>query len=165
MKIIGVDPGLDAIGYCLMDARNSFKPILVEAGVISTKRSMGLGARLKEIFKEVSGVIDRFKPHIMAIESLFSVYKHPRTAILMGHARGVILLAASTAGIEIVDYTPLKIKKSLTGSGRASKEQMERMVQSRMGLKTPPRPSHIADAIAAALCHCNVLSHMGGNRV
>src|SRR5207237_2576500 len=96
---------------------------------------------------------EQFQPSVLAVEQLYAHYQHPRTAILMGHARGTILLAAAQRGLEVVSYNATRIKKTITGSGRASKEQMQRTIQRELGLAQVPEPADVADALAAALCH------------
>ena len=106
-----------------------------------------------EIYDGVAEVIASFKPTSMAIEQLYSHYKRPRTAILMGHARGVICLAATQAGIPVMHYASTQVKKMLTGAGRASKSQVQRAIQRELGLLQLPEPPDVADALAVALCH------------
>jgi crossover junction endodeoxyribonuclease RuvC len=110
---------------------------------------------LAEIQAGLASVIEEFKPQAMAVEELYSHYGHPRTAILMGHARGVALLAAAQAGVPVASYGATHIKKALVGSGHAGKEQMQRAIQSHFGLKAPPQPADVADALAVALCHAH----------
>jgi crossover junction endodeoxyribonuclease RuvC len=98
-------------------------------------------------------IIDQFHPRAMAVEQLYAHYKHPRTAILMGHARGVIFLAAAERGVPVISYNATRIKKTVTGSGRASKEQVQRTIQRELGLSEIPEPPDVADALAVALCH------------
>jgi crossover junction endodeoxyribonuclease RuvC len=168
VRILGIDPGLERTGYGVVEmttadsadapgaARRSVAvgvPRLVEAGIIRTKPADPLPDRLVEIASGLASVLAEFKPDSMAVEELYSHYAHPRTAILMGHARGVIYLTAAQAGVAATSYSATHIKKSLTGSGHASKEQMQRAIQSRFNLKTPPEPPDVADALAVALCH------------
>ena len=148
--ILGVDPGLNITGYGVLDV-SSGRARLLEAGVV---RSSGktLPARIKDIYDGIVEVIDSLKPDILALEQLYSLYKRPETAILMGHARGAICLAAEQASIEVVSYAATKIKKTMTGSGRAPKDQMQRAVQLELGLPSLPSPPDVADAIAVAFC-------------
>ena len=110
--------------------------------------------RVEEIYRGVADVIAAFRPASMAIEELYSHYDRPRTAILMGHARGVICLAGAQAGIPVLHYSATQVKKILTGSGRASKAQVQRAIQHELGLREAPDPPDVADALAIALCHC-----------
>ena len=145
MRILGIDPGLQRTGYGVIDlAAGVGAPRLVEAGVIRTKRTDALADRL-----------DEFKVDVAAVETLYAHYKHPRTAILMGHARGVILAAAAEAGVRVESYGATKIKKSLVGSGHASKQQIQRAIQSAFHLQETPYPPDVADALAVALCHAH----------
>ena len=157
MRILGIDPGLQRTGYGMVDVPATFAaPRLVEAGVIRTSPQADLAARLVEIHDGLQAVIDEFKPDTVVVEQLYAHYKHPRTAILMGHARGVILLAAARAGARVVSYSATKVKKSVVGSGHASKVQIQRAIQSVFGLKDPPEPPDVADALAVAMCHAYV---------
>jgi crossover junction endodeoxyribonuclease RuvC len=154
MIILGIDPGLQVCGYAVVDA-DSEK--LVEAGIFSTDRSRELAGRLNQIAEDIDAILERFAPEVVAVEELYSHYKHPKTAILMGHARGVILQRAAEADAEVRSFAATKIKKSLTGNGRASKGQMQRTIQSVLGLAEPPEPADVADATAVALCCVNEL--------
>ncbi len=156
MRVLGIDPGLQVTGYGLLVARGT-RVRVVEAGVVRTEARRPLEERLRRLHDLVRGVIAELAPDSIVVEDLYSHYRHPVTAILMGHARGVIFLAAAEAGVPVVSYGATRIKKSLTGEGRASKEQVQRMVQSALGLRTLPEPPDVADALAVALCHCNVV--------
>jgi len=156
MKILGIDPGLQVCGYaCLQTAQESEK--LVEAGVIRTSGGSALEAKLNQIAQDLDLLLEKFQPEIVAVEQLYSHYTHPKTAILMGHARGVILQRCAQAGIEVRSFSATRIKKSITGNGRASKEQVQRTIQTILSLSCAPEPSDVADAIAAALCCANSL--------
>ena len=150
--ILGIDPGLDTTGYGVLEVREG-KLIIREAGVIRTTPDESMGSRIEQIYDGIREVIASLHPAVMAVEQLHSTYEHPQTAILMGHARGVICLAAAQEGLPIASYRPTQVKKLLTGSGRASKEQMQRAIQSEFRLKEPPSPPDVADALAVALCH------------
>jgi crossover junction endodeoxyribonuclease RuvC len=130
---------------------------VLEAGFVSTGATARtpLAERLKSIHDSICEIIERLKPDTMAVEQLYSHYAHPRTAILMGHARGVIFLAASRHGVPVVSYSATQVKKSLTGNGRAGKYQMQCMVKNVLGLGALPSPPDVADALAVALCHAN----------
>lgn len=154
MRVLGIDPGLQLTGYGLVEtADNSIEPSLVEAGVIRLNSKQSMQLRLVELYKELEEILRRLKPDVMAVEKLYAHYAHPRTAILMGHARGVILLAASQKEIEIVPLPATEVKKAVTGYGHASKEQMQRAVMSQCNLDELPSPPDVADAIAIALTH------------
>lgn len=156
MRTIGIDPGLRITGYACVDAG----PSLVEAGVFrlvsarerATGQARSIADRLVELERDVSDLISRLTPGVIAVEGLFAHYKHPATAIAMGHARGVILLAARRAGLDLVELKPAAVKKFMTGSGNARKPQMQAAVRDRLRLARAPEPHDVADAIALALC-------------
>jgi len=150
--ILGIDPGLDTTGYGVLEVRDG-RLKMREAGVIRTTPDESLGSRIEQIYDGVRELITTFHPDVLAVEHLHSSYEHPQTAILMGHARGVICLAAAQEGLPIANYRPTQVKKLLTGSGRATKDQMQRAVQREFSLDEPPSPADVADAIAVALCH------------
>jgi len=157
MRVLGIDPGLQVTGYGLLSTRG-VRASVVEAGVVRTDKHESLDQRVKRLHEAIAGIVSELSPEVIAVEDLYSHYRHPVTAILMGHARGVIFLAAAQAGVTVVSYGATRIKKALTGHGRASKEQVQHMVQSTLRLKTLPQPADVADALAVALCHCNVLA-------
>ena len=152
-RILGIDPGLNITGYGVLEWDGG-RPRVCEAGVIRGKSRGSLTERLKEIHQGVAEVLAAFTPATMALEQLYSHYKRPRTAILMGHARGVICLAAAEAGVPVVHYSATQVKKILTGAGRADKAQVQRAIQRELGLAQVPEPPDVADALAIALCHC-----------
>jgi len=154
MIVMGVDPGLQVCGYALVKAESHDEKLL-EAGVFRTDAANDLGERLNQIAGDVVSLLEKFRPDVVAVEQLYSHYKHPRTAILMGHARGVILQRAAEAGARVESFAATRIKKSLTGNGHASKGQMQRAIQSMLGLPEAPEPPDVADAIAVALCCAN----------
>ncbi|MDR2755858.1 MAG: crossover junction endodeoxyribonuclease RuvC [Planctomycetaceae bacterium] len=152
MKIIlGIDPGLNTTGYGVIDV-SSGKVRLLEAGVVRSQ-SKHLTAKVGEIYDGIRDVIETFKPDIVAMEQLYTHYDRPTTAILMGHARGCICLAANQSGLEVVSYGATKVKKILTGNGRATKDQIQRAIKLELNLTTYPEPPDVADALAIALCH------------
>ena len=126
---------------------------MCEAGVVRGKARGSITARVEEIYRGVAEIIQSLHPEAMAVEELYSHYARPRTAILMGHARGVICLAAAQADVAVVHYSATQVKKIVTGSGRASKAQMQLAIQHELGLGAPPEPTDVADALAIALCH------------
>ena len=158
MKVLGVDPGLNITGYGLVDT-SSDSPQLIEAGVIRSKPSKPLEMRLLELHNGLEDIINEFRPDVLSVEELYSHYKHPRTAVIMGHARGVFFLAAGKANIPVFSYSATRIKKSLTGTGHASKEQIARMIKATLNCPDLNVVSDVTDAIATALCHINAVSH------
>ena len=148
--VLGIDPGTAVTGYGIVckDGRNPLT--LVECGVIRTKPRDALAQRLTEIHEGVLELIRRHKPDILSIEDIFYA-KNVRTTVVLGHARGVILLAAAKAGMEIHEYPPAEIKKAVAGTGAATKLQVQFMVTRLLRLKSAPQPSDAADGVAAAL--------------
>jgi crossover junction endodeoxyribonuclease RuvC len=151
-RILGIDPGLNITGYAVV-AIVAGSPKLVEAGVIRATAGRSLEYRLQEIFSGVEEVLESLSPSTMALEEVFSHRQRPRTAILMGHARGAICLAAARAEIPVLHYAATQIKRILTGNGRAPKSQMQLAICRELGLDGPPEPPDVADALAIALCH------------
>ncbi len=152
LRILGIDPGLNITGYGVLDIGQG-KPRLCEAGVVRGKSRGSISLRLLEIHQGVTEVIAALHPQVMAIEQLYSHYQRPRTAILMGHARGAIILAAAQAGLPVIHYAATQVKRILTGAGRADKSQMQRAIQRELNLPQLPDPPDVADALAVALCH------------
>ncbi len=161
-RILGIDPGLNITGYGVLECGCTTAGLsssandrlrICEAGVVRGKSRRSLTDRLVEIHEGIKEVIAGLNPQVMALEELYSHYNRPRTAILMGHARGVICLAAAQAGIPVVHYSATQIKKILTGAGRASKSQVQRAIQRELALPQIPDPPDVADALAVALCH------------
>lgn len=152
MRTLGIDPGLRLTGYGCVDlADGSIEPTLVEGGVLQFSAKDSLEDRLVEMYQSLTELIAELRPQRVAVEKLFAHYKHPNTAILMGHARGVILLAARQAGLDIDHLPSTEVKKSVTGDGHATKEKMQLAVQTQCRLAEPPHPADVADAIAIAL--------------
>lgn len=158
MRVLGIDPGLNITGYGILEESDD-KMCVIEAGVIRTKANSSMSNRLLEIARELENIIKQFQPSVVAIEELYSHYGHPKTAIIMGHARGIIFLKAAEERIPVVPYASTRIKKSLTGNGRASKQQMQLMIRSELDLPEVPEPPDTADALAVALCHCRAEAH------
>lgn len=165
MRVLGIDPGLRITGYgCVEDppakplgrggtARRGLAGMaLVEAGVIRLSPKQSISDRLVELSTDFSALLERLRPDVVAVEMLYAHYAHPTTAIVMGHARGVLLLAIRSANLTLVELRPTEIKKSLTGHGHASKEQMQEGVRAELGLTARPEPADVADALAIALC-------------
>lgn len=164
-RILGIDPGLRVTGYACLErkiepagralrsgARGGWRAELIEAGVIRLKPAASVSDRLCELDRDLGEIIERVRPAAVAVEKLYAHYKHPTTAIIMGHARGVVLLAIRRAGLELVELGATEVKKSLTGNGHAGKQQMQEGVRSQLGLKARPEPADVADAMAIALC-------------
>lgn len=151
-RVLGVDPGLNVTGYAVLQV-SAGGPLVCEAGVVRGITRRSLTARLAEIYDGITDAIQSLAPSAIALEQLYSHYQRPRTAILMGHARGVICLAAQQAGIPVTHYSATQVKKSLTGHGRASKAQVQAAVQRELRLPTLPQPHDVSDALAIALCH------------
>src|SRR5262245_2332051 len=156
MRILGIGPGLQLTGYGVIDLARP-RPKLIDGGVIRLNAKTPIPDRLVELESELESLLTEHKPDICAVEQLYSHYKHPRTAILMGHARGVILLAARRHGIRVEQFAANRVKQSLTGHGHASKQQMQRAVQGFWNLKKLPEPPDVADALAVALCSARAL--------
>lgn len=153
MRIVGIDPGLRITGYACVELRpGAVDPALVEAGVIRLRAEEPVAARLRALHEELGALLDELRPGRVAVEEVFAHVKHVRTAIVMGHGRGVVLLAAQLRDLPIDEFAPAEVKKSLTGQGAASKGQMQRAVMHQFGLRALPEPPDVADAIAIAAC-------------
>jgi crossover junction endodeoxyribonuclease RuvC len=153
MRILGIDPGLQVTGYGIIEG-GSFK--LIEAGIIRTTSNTPVQDRITKIFDEISKIVEEHRPDVLVLEKIYSHYKHPTTAILMGHARATACLVCDKFGIELVNYPSTRIKKAVTGNGHASKHQVQRMVQSLLKLKTAPEPPDVSDALAMAISYCYI---------
>lgn len=157
MRILGIDPGLKLTGYGCVELPQAspghhVEPVLIEAGVLRLKATAPMAQRLAQLHEDLCEVLSELKPQRMVVEQLYSHYKHVRTSILMGHARGVVLLAGQTCGVEIDELAATEVKKAITGNGHASKRQMQLSVMSQCSLTELPEPPDVADAIAIALC-------------
>jgi crossover junction endodeoxyribonuclease RuvC len=161
-RVVGIDPGLNVTGYAVVDPSGR-GPHVVEAGVIrpSTK-CVAMGQRLAYLHQGIAEVLDDFLPGAVALERVHSHIKYPRTAILMAHARGVIVLAAAARGVPVFGYAAARVKKTLTGSGRAPKTQIQHAIQTELRLDCLPEPHDVADACALALCHFQVSRNTRG---
>lgn len=161
--ILGIDPGIAITGYGVIKTQgNSFK--VLEYGVIRSSKQMETARRLQEIYQGVGQIIDLYKPQTMAIEELF-FNKNVKTALIVGQARGVAMLAAYQQGVSVYEYTPLQVKQAVVGYGRAEKQQVQFMVKSILNLQEIPRPDDAADALAIAICHGNYCtSGLAGRR-
>ena len=151
-RILGIDPGLQVTGYGLLDC-TAAKPKVVEAGIVRANPKAPLPERLLEIHSGIGEIIRAFQPTAVALEQLYSHYKRPQTAILMGHARGVICLAAAQAAIPVEHYAATQVKRILTGNGRAPKTQVQLAICRELNLPQIPEPHDVADALAIAICH------------
>jgi crossover junction endodeoxyribonuclease RuvC len=151
MRILGIDPGLLITGYGVVDFSGA-RPKLVDGGVIRLNGKASLADRLVVLERELNGLIEEYRPDICAVEQLYSHYNHPRTAILMGHARGVILLAARREKVVVEQFSANRIKKSVVGHGHAGKDQVQRAIMQLLKLNTPLKPPDVADALAVAIC-------------
>jgi crossover junction endodeoxyribonuclease RuvC len=154
MMVLGIDPGLDTTGYGVVVEENG-RLRLVEGGLVRSNKREAIDKRVGSIFAGILEVLEEHKPDVVAMEELYSHYNHPKTAVIMAHARGAILAAASHKTIPVESYPATKIKSALTGNGRARKEQVQKMVALMLGLTMPEQPFDTSDAIAAALCHLN----------
>lgn len=148
--ILGVDPGLNITGFGVIAASGGSARLL-DAGTIRTVSSQPLTPRLSELFDGIAQVIDRYAPEVMGLEKIYSHYRHPTTAIIMGHARGVLCLAAGLKGIRVESLPASRVKKAVTGNGRASKAQVNGMVCRILGIRGELKPVDVSDALAVAL--------------
>ncbi len=158
MKVLGIDPGLRITGYGVVSVPEGWKgergvARILEAGIVNAKAREGISERLRKIYQSLSEVIDEFKPDVIAIEKLYAHYKHPSTAILMGHARGVVCLLSGVYGLPLASIASTHVKKSVTGKGHADKSQVQRMIQHEFSLAKLPEPPDVADALAVALTY------------
>ena len=151
MRILGIDPGYATIGFGIIETEGS-RYRLLQCGVITTPAHTILASRLDQIYQDLRQLIDAFQPDAASIEELF-FNTNITTGIAVAHGRGVILLACRQAGLKIYEYTPLQVKQSVVGYGRAEKRQVMDMVRRLCNLKAPPKPDDAADAVALALCH------------
>ena len=166
MIILGIDPGYAIVGVGIIEHKgNKFKPIAYDA--ITTHAKTATSLRLKTIYDDINFCIDKFKPDAIAIEELF-FNNNAKTAIAVAQARGVLVVSAANKGIPIYEYTPLQIKQSVAGYGRADKQQVQHMVKTLLGLNAVPKPDDAADALAVAICHANsstMNEHLSLNRL
>jgi len=153
MRVIGIDVGFAILGWSIIEKEGS-KYDLIDYGVIETNSDSRIESRLKTVYENLSQVIHNYKPTVGAVESLF-FFKNQKTIINVGQVRGVILLSLANADLPIFDYTPLQVKVSVTGYGRAEKSQVQQMVKLICGLDEVPKPDDAADAIAVGICHLN----------
>jgi len=150
MIVLGIDPGLAATGYAVLDATNG-RLRLLDSGCAKSTSRRPIEARVRTIYDELTEVLARWRPGVAVLEGLYSDYEFPRTAILMGHVRGVICLAAEQHGARVLEVSPAEVKQALTGSGRASKEQIRRAVTRLLRLREAPESEHVCDALGLAI--------------
>lgn len=155
MRIVGIDPGTGILGFGVIETNNSHDLKLIDAGVIKTPVKQPDDKRLEVIYNELTDIIKETRPKVMVVERLFFA-KNVTTAMSVSQARGIVLLTGRQAGLTIYEYTPLQIKQSLTGYGRAEKKQIQEMVKVLLSLKDIPQPDDCADALAAAITHAMV---------
>ena len=163
MRILGIDPGMAILGWSVIDNVRP-QPKLAAYGCLTTAAHQPLTRRLTQIYAELNELVERYQPTTVAIETLFFV-KNAKTLAQVGHTRGVILLVAGQAKLEVFEYAPRQIKMALTGFGGAEKIQIQRMVQRLLGLESIPRPDDAADAVAVALCHSQYAQPLGKSAV
>ncbi len=168
-RVVGIDPGLLTTGYAVLEPSTAEglgilgpPPIVLEAGVIRARKLGTLQDRLDLIYQGILEVLNAYPPAALALEQVHSRVKHPRTAILMAHARGAIMLAAAHRGVPVIGYAASRIKKTLTGHGRATKIQMQEAIRTELRLDRLPEPHDVADACAVAICHFQVIRLGGG---
>lgn len=155
MRVLGIDPGLNITGYGLVEKQGT-QLKLIEAGIVRTSSDKPIHDRLRKIYDSLSEIIEEFRPEALVLEKVYSHYKHPVTAILMGHARGVICLLCGRYNLQLVNYASTQLKKSIVGQGRASKKQVAGMVQTLLKLRRPPEPEDVTDALALAISHVKI---------
>ena len=160
MRVLGIDPGTATTGFGVVDGEPGGTPVLVEYGTIRTAPPTPMAERLAEIFRSLTELIAAVHPDAVAVEELFFA-SNATTAITVGQARGVILLAAAQAGLPVHDYKPAEVKQALTGYGGAEKRQMQEMLRLVLGLDEIPRPDDAADGVAIALCHLQMARMRG----
>ena len=149
--ILGIDPGLNTTGYGVIEKLPGSAPVLVEAGTIRSDAKLILPERLCELYDGITEVLDSAGPDLMGLEEIYSHYRHPATAIVMAHARGVLVLAAQRKGVRVRSLPATKIKKLVTGNGRASKQQVNGMVRHLLSIREEVRSMDVTDALAAAI--------------
>ncbi len=153
MVILGIDPGYATVGYGVIDYQRGRFQVL-DYGAVTTPAGLDFPSRLQIIYEGITELCDRFHPDCMSVEELF-FNTNITTGIQVGHARGVILLAGHQKGVEMFEYTPLQVKQSVVGYGRAEKHQVMEMTRQLLGLSRIPRPDDAADALALAICHAH----------
>ncbi|WP_274362640.1 crossover junction endodeoxyribonuclease RuvC [Paenibacillus thermotolerans] len=153
MRILGIDPGLAIVGFGFVDKQGS-RMLPIQYGAIQTEADTDSGERLKTIYDSMLALIDKYKPDAVAVEKLY-FNKNVTTALTVGQARGVIILAAVQRGLPVAEYTPLQVKQAVVGYGKAEKKQVQEMVRMLLNLVAVPKPDDVADALAIAICHAH----------
>ncbi|MCG8500991.1 MAG: crossover junction endodeoxyribonuclease RuvC [Firmicutes bacterium] len=153
MIILGIDPGIAIVGYGIINYEGN-KFSVIDYGAITTPAGVPLPKRLKMLYEDMSRLIGMYKPDVISIEELF-FNTNVKTAITVGHGRGVAVLAGANAGLEVFEYTPLQVKQAVVGYGRAQKAQIQQMVKAILCLDKIPKPDDVADALAVAVCHAH----------
>ncbi len=151
MRVLGIDPGTLTSGYGIVTEENH-KLFHVASGGISPSAKQPFPKRLKKIYEELEKIIEKYRPHVVVVEDLF-VSKNIKSALKLGHARGVAILAAMNAGLPVFEYAPLEVKQAVVGHGKAEKKQVQLMVKNLLDLQKVPHPADACDALAAAICH------------
>lgn len=152
MRILGIDPGIGIVGFGVIDVtvRGAYEN--PEWGVITTSKDKSHGARLQEVYEDLSAVLERFQPDVVSVEQIF-FFKNMKTMVPVTQARGVILLAVELQGIPYAEYTPMQVKQAITGAGKAKKQEVQEMVTQILSLDKIPRPDDAADGLGLAICH------------
>ncbi len=158
-RILGIDPALRVTGYGVIE-RDGRRVRLVEAGIVNPRTDRALEDRLHELHLGIAEILAQTKPDVVVIEELYTTYKNPMTAILMGHARGVMYLACAQAGVPVHTLGHAHVKRALVGSGSARKEQINSMVTTLLNLRSAPKPNDVSDALALALAFSNMRDHV-----
>lgn len=158
MRIIGIDPGIATTGYGILDSDGQ-KSAMLSFGCVTTDAALAAPERLELIYQGLREIVETYTPDVMAVEKLFFA-RNSNSAMQVGEARGVVLLTGRLAGLPVFEYTPLQVKQSVVGYGRAEKQQVQHMVKVLLGLPKIPRPDDAADALAIALCHAHAGSTM-----
>lgn len=167
MIVLGVDPGAGTTGYGVVARGSGGAVSLLECGVVRTTTHAPLPQRLRQLYDGIGEVLARHPVDALAVEGVFYA-KNVRTTVILGHARGAVLLAAALRDLPVYEYSPAEIKSAVTGTGRATKQQIQFMVQQLLRLRTAPAPADAADGVAVALCHCTagmIAARVGAARV
>ncbi|MCX7919729.1 MAG: crossover junction endodeoxyribonuclease RuvC [bacterium] len=154
MRILGIDPGLATLGFGVIDLQKNNQLQLVEFGCIRTTTQLSLPQRIEQIYRELTDILGKYSPEVVVVEELF-FSKNVKTAVQIGEVRGVVLLTAVQHNLEVREYTPLQVKLAVVGYGRASKDQIQKMVKVLLRLPQIPKPDDAADALAVAICHAH----------
>ena len=157
-RILGIDPGLRVTGYGVIEYASG-RTRMIEAGVVAPAVSQPLESRLRDLHAGIAKVVSSTQPDVIVIEELYSTYRNPLTALMMGHARGVLCLAGAQAGIPVATLAHSRVKRALVGSGAGRKEQVNRMVAQLLGFGGKLEPDDVSDALALAIAYCNVRDH------